>query len=195
MDLHELYKQSDIFASIENAIKGNSNVDSGELFTSLTYLNSKSTVFNLLNDSDLYLIINFQNGGEIVFEKNMNLQIGNIRLTLSKIMDLVDLKSLSVDAKIDKAFIEYHLNNKVEPLDLILTSKSFLTYKESHTIYIQRTIAILSNDNNGIPHFGFSCVNEVEKSEFDFGNFQLRSSSNDSERVNDLASHIQSSLK
>ena len=194
MELHELYKQSDIFASINDVLGEHEHTDFSTILTDFQYLNNKNKAFDLFKDPDLYLIINFQNG-EIVFEKNNRLEIGGFKMGLSQILELVDIESLKIDAKIDKAFIDFHIQNNAQALDLLLSSKTELTFGVHNKHYIERNISVLSNDKNGIPLFGFSCINLIEVGNYPIGNYAIRSTSNNIKLVEQLKNEINGVIK
>tara|TARA_R110002072_G_scaffold302668_1_gene487156 strand:- start:9167 stop:9757 length:591 start_codon:yes stop_codon:yes gene_type:complete len=195
--MHKHYTFSDIFAGLKDTIPECDDSNCSDVLTNINFLNSKNATFNLFDDPGLYLILNFQNGGELVFQKNNHLEVDGEKLNIIDLLSLVDDERIKVDAIIDRRFIEFNYKNKVNPLELILCAKSVLNTKTEGLVYVERSIAILSSDKNGIPLYGFCCVNKIEEeigTEIDKKNFRVISTSSNTDLSSKLTNFLKESV-
>jgi len=193
MKLNKHYDNSSIFSSIEEALGENENSSFTDVLMNINYLNSKNSTFNIFNNPDLYLILNFQNNGEIVFQKNNNLEVDGMKPSISGRLELVDPERIKVDAINDRKFVEFNVHQKVKPLDLIVSFKNIINTKTRGDMTVERSIAILSSNENGIPLFGLCCINKISEpkgTEIDKYNFRIKSTSNNSELAKQLEEYL-----
>ncbi len=157
------YNGSYIFSEVITSLNKKNNIEHS-FIPSIDFLSKKDSVFNGLNDIDFYCLIDIQNNGSLIFEKNLSLDLGLEEHSLIHIMSLIPTSSIRLDAEMDKIFIEFCMKHKFTPMDVVMTNEHVIKDYNGNTIILQRNITILANDSNEIPAFGFCGIRLLKKS-------------------------------
>lgn len=175
MDFNKSYKGSYIFSEVLASVTKKDSPTEMNSFPSLDFLEKKNSTLNSFNDIDFYCLIDIQQGGDFILEKDISLKIGFEKNSIGKIISHIDDNLLRIDAEMDKVFTEFHINQHLEPLDMVLSNINSLVNDQGEKFYLKRTICILSNDQNGIPMFGFCAITLIDYADEDFNpkNFTL----------------------
>jgi len=175
MEINENYKGSYIFSEVISSLKNKGHKNKGYTFPDLSFLEKKNNTINSFNNIDFYCLIDIQKEGEFILEKNISLNIGLKKNSIKNIINQINDDSLRVDAEMDKTFTEFHIKNKLAPLDMVLSNVNPIISDGGQKFFLKRTICIISNDQNGIPLFGFCAISVVNQIEDDFNskNFNI----------------------
>ncbi len=195
MKLAKEYNGSYIFSEVVTSLSKEESINQA-FFPSIDFLEKKNSIFNGFNNIDFYCMINIQEQGAPVFEKNITLELGLEEHSLFNVMQLISPCHLRLDAEMDKVFSEFHVENKFEPMDMVLINKHIIKDGNNKEVVIQRKITILSNDSKGFPVFGFCAIQLLRdtSTDFDDKNFQLIFTKDKKDLKGKLEENIHTSL-
>ena len=196
MDFNKNYKGSYIFSEVLSSISKNTSTTEINSFPSLDFLEKKNSTINSFNNIDFYCLIDIQKEGNFILEKDISLNIGFEKNSINKIIDHIDGDSLRIDAEMDKTFTEFHINHHLAPLDMVLSNINPMVNSKGEKFYLKRTLCILSNDQSGIPLFGFCAITviDIANEVFDPKNFTLNFTTPNLELERELRELISKSI-
>ncbi len=196
MDHHKNYKGSYIFSEVNSKLSKEGNSKGINSFPNLDFLERKNSTLNSLGNIDFYCLIDMQKDGQIIFEKDISLNIGLETNSVGDIVHRTSDEEVRIDQEMDKTFTEFYIHHQMEPMDMVLSNVNRIVNDNGEVYFLERIISILSNDENGIPLFGFCAISKIEMEEKDFNirNFNIHFAKGNQEMQKELAQLIKEQI-
>ncbi|GAB4253732.1 MAG: hypothetical protein Kow0079_09550 [Vicingaceae bacterium] len=151
------YIVEDVFKNVKKyASKDISKTGFEQIFN---LFNSRISEISSLHKPELFFVADLQNNGETVFMRNVSFDIGTDIHSVIDIMKAIVPPFLEYHAIIDKVLIDFWIEHKLQPYDMFFKVVFPVNTAFGEKFY-SRTLTVIANDNNNIPHFGFGFVKE-----------------------------------